>query len=32
MGKGADKLTNPNQTPNAMVPERSSETSRDELR
>ena len=32
MGKGADKLTNPNQTPNAMAPEYGSETSGDELR
>ncbi len=32
MGKGAYTLTNPNQTPNAMVLERSSETSGDELR
>ena len=32
MGKGADKLTNLSQTPNAMVPEHSSETPGDELR
>ncbi len=32
MGKGAYKLTDPNQTPNTMTPERGSETSGDELR
>ena len=32
MGKGAYKLTDPNQTPNTGTPERSSETTRDELR
>ncbi len=32
MGKGAYKLTNPNQTPNADAPEPGSETTRDELR
>jgi len=31
MGKGAYKLTNPNQTPNADAPEPGSETMRDEL-
>jgi hypothetical protein len=31
MGKGAYKLTNPNQTPNAITPERGSETMGDEL-
>ena len=31
MGKGTYKFTNPNQTPNAMVQERSSETLGDEL-
>ena len=31
MGKGAYKLTNPNQTPNTVAPERSSETLGDEL-
>ena len=32
MGKGAHKLTDPNQTPNAMDPECGSETPGDELR
>ena len=32
MGKGAYKLTDPNQTPNAMAPECGSETTGDELR
>jgi hypothetical protein len=32
MGKGAYKLTNPNQTPNAMVLELGSESTGDELR
>ncbi len=32
MGKGADKLTDLSQTPNAMVLEHSSETPGDELR
>jgi hypothetical protein len=32
MGKGAYKLTNPSQTPNAETPECSSETTGDELR
>ena len=32
MGKGAYKLTNPNQTPNTMTLKLSSETSGDELR
>ena len=31
MGKGAYKLTNPNQTPNAMTPEPGSESMGDEL-
>ena len=32
MGKGAYKLTDPNQTPNAGAPEHGSETTGDELR
>ena len=32
MGKGAYKLTNPSQTPNAIAPEPGSETTGDELR
>ena len=32
MGKGAYKLTDPSQTPNAIVPEPGSETTGDELR
>ena len=32
MGKGAYKLTNPSQTPNAGTPEHGSETTGDELR